>query len=306
MIKYISNCEQDEYWGNVVTTAGYQVTKPGQAYPPEEHPSQYFFQSDRGRILNEYQLVYIIDGNGYFESLSCKRTKIGPGTMIMLFPGEWHTYGPNPRTGWKEYWIGFKGINMDERVRNGFFSKYSPIKNIGISATLTEQYDKVIEFAQKEKPGFQQVISAQVIYILGLTYFKERNLQMNDSQINDKINRAKIMMREHLEKSPQENFFPESAAKELQLGYTWFRRKFKEYTGVSPIQYYLQIKLAKSKELLASTTMSIEEIGYTLGFTSLSQFSTFFKKYENRSPSKFRAYARASVDLMRGATTAIK
>lgn len=296
IIKYIACCEQDEYWGNVVTTAGYQVTKPGESYPPDAHPSQYFFQCERGRILNEYQLIYIIDGSGYFESQSCKRCKIGPGTMIMLFPGEWHTYEPNPKTGWKEYWIGFRGVNMDERVRYGFFSKYAPVKNIGVSATVTEQYDKVIEFAQKEKPGFQQVIAAQVIYILGLTYFKERNLQMNDSEMNDKINRAKIMMREHLDNTPQEDFFPEKTAVELNLGYTWFRRKFREYTGVSPIQFFLQLKLAKSKEFLVSTDMSIEEIGYTLGFASLSQFSTFFKKYENRSPSKFRAYARASVE----------
>lgn len=306
MIKYISYCEQDENWGNVVTTAGYQVTKPGQTYPPVEHPSQYFFHSQRGRILNEYQLVYIIDGSGYFESQSCKRCKVGPGTMLMLFPGEWHTYAPNQRTGWTEYWVGFRGPNMDERVKNGFFSKYSPIKNIGVSASVTEQYDRVIDFAQKEKPGFQQVIAAQVIYILGLTYFKERNLQMNDSVMNDKINRAKIMMREHLENTPQEDFFPEQTAIKLNLGYTWFRRKFREYTGVSPIQFFLQIKLAKSKELLASTDLSIEEIGYALGFTSLSQFSTFFKKYENRSPSKFRSYARASVDFMRGATTATR
>ena len=102
-----------------------------------------------------------------------------------------------------------------------------------------------------------------------------------------------MMMREHLEQNPEEAFSAEQAARELKLGYTWFRRKFKEYTGVSPIQYFIQLKMAKAKELLASSELSVAETGYSLGFDSLSQFSTFFKKYEGFSPSQFRAFARA-------------
>ena len=84
---------------------------------------------------------------------------------------------------------------------------------------------------------------------------------------------------------------PEEIASRLGLGYSWFRRMFKEYTGVSPAQYQLQQKLLKAKELLTSSSMNISEIAYSLKFENAGQFSTFFKKKEGVTPSEFRERA---------------
>ena len=43
--------------------------------------------------------------------------------MILLFPGEWHSYYPDRETGWDEYWVGFRGIHIDKRVEKKFFTK---------------------------------------------------------------------------------------------------------------------------------------------------------------------------------------
>ena len=83
-------------------------------------------------------------------------------------------------------------------------------------------------------------------------------------------------------------FSPEEIAARLGLGYSWFRRMFKEYTGVSPAQYQLQQKLLRAKELLTSTPLTISEIAYSLHFENAGQFSTFFKKKEGVTPSEFR------------------
>ena len=66
--------------------------------PLSRHPEKYNFKPQTGRILNEYQLVYITKGSGYFSSQSCKSQKINAGTMILLFPGEWHSYYPDRET----------------------------------------------------------------------------------------------------------------------------------------------------------------------------------------------------------------
>ncbi len=49
-------------------------------------------------------------------------TKIKAGDIFLLFPGEWHSYHPSGTKGWKSYWIGFKGKNIDDRVKAGFLS----------------------------------------------------------------------------------------------------------------------------------------------------------------------------------------
>lgn len=81
---------------------------------------------------------------------------------------------------------------------------------------------------------------------------------------------------------------PESIAKTLNIGYSWFRRVFKQYTGFSPAQYQLEIKLQKSKELLASTVLPVKEIAFHLNFESASYFVTFFKSKTGLSPGEYR------------------
>ena len=252
-LRYLTISAIDEEWGIVVTTVGYQFIPPKGNYPLSKHPDNYNFKPQTGRILNEYQLVYITKGSGYFSAQSCKMQKINAGTMILLFPGEWHSYYPDSETGWDEYWVGFRGVHIDRRVEKRFFTREEPLQHIGLSATIVGLYED----------------------------------SFTNTYVVDKINEARILMKEQVENP----LTPEEIASRLGLGYSWFRRMFKEYTGVSPAQYQLQQKLLKAKELLTSSSMNISEIAYSLKFENAGQFSTFFKKKEGVTPSEFRERA---------------
>lgn len=77
-------------------------------------------------------------------------------------------------------------------------------------------------------------------------------------------------------------------ARQVHLSSSQFSRKFKQKTGVSPYEYMQSIRLARAKELLKNTPLSISEIAYRTGFQSDSNFISFFKMRENISPLKFR------------------
>lgn len=286
-LRYLTISATDEDWGIVVTTIGYQFIPPMGQYPLSPHPDNYNFKPQSGRILNEYQLVYITKGSGYFSSQSCKLQRVKAGTMILLFPGEWHSYYPDKEEGWDEYWVGFRGVNIDKRVEKRFFTKEEPLHQIGLSATLVGLYEDILKFAEQERSGYQQMISGIVLHILGSVHYKEKNNSFTNTYIIDKINEARILMKENLEHP----LSPEEIAEKLGLGYSWFRRMFKEYTGVSPAQYQLQQRLLRAKELLTSTSKNISEIAYELNFENSGQFATFFKKKEGVTPSEFRERA---------------
>ncbi|MBR0310358.1 MAG: AraC family ligand binding domain-containing protein [Paludibacteraceae bacterium] len=78
-------------------------------------------------VLYVFYKYFIVEGNGWFESEHCAKQIVHAGTIIMLFPGEWHHYAPNPNTGWKEYWVGFQGRFIDERLQLNFFDKAKPL-----------------------------------------------------------------------------------------------------------------------------------------------------------------------------------
>lgn len=155
-IKYLNISRNDEAWGLVVTTAGYQAVAAHSSYPQAQHPESHIFDPGKGRVLKEYQLVYISRGEGYFESRSCRRQRIRAGTMILLFPGEWHTYEPDRATGWFEHWVGFRGGSVDAQVANGFFSPRSPVFDLGFSQTIIGMYEEIVGYALREQAGYQR------------------------------------------------------------------------------------------------------------------------------------------------------
>ncbi|HOK36259.1 MAG TPA: AraC family ligand binding domain-containing protein [Paludibacteraceae bacterium] len=57
------------------------------------HPMQYLFNLEKGRILQEYQIIYITQRYGVFQNKH-KVYRIYPGSVIILFPEEWHRYRP--------------------------------------------------------------------------------------------------------------------------------------------------------------------------------------------------------------------
>ncbi|MBQ2129982.1 MAG: helix-turn-helix transcriptional regulator, partial [Prevotella sp.] len=77
-------------------------------------------------------------------------------------------------------------------------------------------------------------------------------------------------------------------AEELGIGYSNFRKLFKEYTGVAPAMYQQELRLQRAKEMLSTTNISIKEIAYRLNFDSPDYFSAKFKIKTGRKPSDFR------------------
>jgi AraC-like DNA-binding protein len=278
--------ERDKLWGLTVTTIGYEEIRPGDSYPTKGHADGYYFDVDKGRTLNEYQLLYIPEGEGTFRSASLRETTLREGDMFLLFPGEWHTYHPSKRTGWKSYWIGFKGPNIDNRVRNRFLSPQKPIYHIGFSDNIVSLYKQAYATALEEAAYSQQLMAGIVNHLIGMMYSLERNIQLmtrNQAHV-DMVNKARLRIRESLE-SP---LTIQQVAEDLGVSYSNFRKLFKEYTGFSPAVYQQDLRLQRAKELLTTTDMSIKEIAYQLNFESPDYFSAKFKIKTGRRPSELR------------------
>jgi len=287
-IKYLITSEQDISWGLTINSVGFQHILKDSVYPPCNHPPRYLFSTSKGRILEEYQLLYIVQGKGYFSTEGQKRTEIKEGQMFLLFPGIWHSYHPRSDTGWDEYWIGFNGINMDNRVASGFFNTEKPVFNIGIREEIIQLYKHAIQIAMDQKSGYQQMLAGVVNHLLGYTYAFDKYSSFEDMHVINQINKAKIIMMENF----NSGITPEDVAENVNMSYSWFRRIFKQYTGFAPIQYIQELKINKSKELLTNTTMMIKEIAFEVGFNKTEYFYTMFKKKTGYTPDKYREFTQ--------------
>jgi len=74
----------------------------------------------------------------------------------------------------------------------------------------------------------------------------------------------------------------------IHLSPNHFKRMFKEYTGRTPHQYLIDIRLEKAKELLRKKEISIEDTARLCGFVNAGHFAVTFKRNTQLSPSQYR------------------
>ena len=100
----------------------------------------------------------------------------------------------------------------------------------------------------------------------------------------DKIDTAKSIIRKRF----REAINLEEVAKEAGMSYSWFRKKFREYNGISPARYILGLRISEACRLLAESSLSIKEVAWNLNFDDNSYFSAMFLREVGMSPKEYR------------------
>ncbi len=75
----------------------------------------------------------------------------------------------------------------------------------------------------------------------------------------------------------------------VDLSRRQLQRLFRKHLLISPSRYYLHLRLARARELLFQTSMSIVEISTQTGFVSSSHFSTTYRELYGKTPSVDRS-----------------
>ena len=78
----------------------------------------------------------------------------------------------------------------------------------------------------------------------------------------------------------------------LRLSQRQLERLFREHTGVSPVRYYIDVRLDRARGLVTQTELPIVEVAAACGFGSAVQFTRTYKRRFGLAPSKDRVEGR--------------
>ncbi|GGD04133.1 AraC family transcriptional regulator [Hyunsoonleella pacifica] len=281
--KYLITTNKDKSWGFFINNLGRNVIKKHTLYPSKDHPDQYFFTWDRGRVLNEFHIVLITKGEGVFESNSTGKLKVTDGDVFLLFPEVWHRYRPNKTSGWTERWVGFSGEIANQFLTNGFFNADAPIISKCNKPSVLNYFNTLFKLFDEESYGYQRLASGVCLQLMAELH-NIKSAGSNIDQLNSMVSLAKSVMYKNINNTIN----LKEIATHLGVSYSKFRIDFKKQTGIAPLQYYLLLKIEKSKELLLNTNKSQKEIAFELGFESDVYFNRLFKRKTGLAPGKFR------------------
>lgn len=285
--RYFPAANRDHNWGLYVTTMGASKIGPNTPYPPPGHPEGYIFPAS-GRVLPEYQIIYISSGSGWFKSAKCRKRPVTAGQVILLFPGVRHDYAPSPDTGWDEHWIGFKGDIADDMLRSGFFAPDHPVLQAGDDAGFLALFKDIVKTARDNPPALQQALAGLTMNALALLY-SQRQFNLAGDEPELKAVQAAVAQMRQVTNTPLD--IP-TLARSLNIGYPSFCRAFAHHTGLSPYKYLLETRLATARNLLAESSLSTKEIATRAGFGNTRNFSRLFEEKVGTTPNAWRERAQ--------------
>jgi AraC-like DNA-binding protein len=286
---YFPASARDKNWGVYVTTVGTTHVAAHQPYPPTNHPGCYDYKWEIGRVLPVYATVYISKGRGWIDlAPSGGRRQIEAGHVILLFPGMWHRYRPDPEVGWDEHWVAFDGEVAKRWMRECSFSPSQPILKSRNEGALLESFNYLIELGQQGPAALQQLLAAQVHRILA-TLYSGQQTELGGDLAASMLRAAQVRMQEEF----ATDLDLQQLARQLNVSYSWFRHAFVQQTGFSPHQYLVELRLAHARSLLTQSALKIKEVAARSGFPDEHYFSRIFKAKAGLTANEWRLQARA-------------
>ncbi len=112
-------------------------------------------------------------------------------------------------------------------------------------------------------------------------------LDNNKQQLIEKIKNIVIKQVHHNKEANNHNF-SEIISKALYKDYSYLSSLFSDVEGVTIEKYIINQKIEKVKEFIIYDELSLSEIAYKLGYSSVAHLSNQFKKVTGLTPSHFK------------------
>lgn len=280
-VAYLPESRLCETLGATVLSLGHTVILPGVAYPPARHPDDHYFVWEKGRTLQAYQFAFISAGRGRLQAAPDRDgvVEVRAGDVIMLYPGIWHRFAPDPDTGWTETWIECAGPAFDRMMEKGILPMRPPLWTPDVRAAPV--FQSIAELGRKDALAHQPTLS-----MLGLQLLA----QLCEARSHDPQGKARIVekARQVLAEESGRPTALDALARQLGVSYSTLRRDFRDHLGMSLKQYQTESRIRRACELLRGSDRTIKEIAAHLGYNSAFHFSSQFQKATGLAPSHWR------------------
>lgn len=281
---YLSVSSREKSWGLYLTGVGHAVIEPGDPYPPVAHPAGYDFQWERGRILDEYALLYLVAGSGVFESAHQSALTVRAGDCLILFPGEWHRYKPEKSTGWEEYWLTFQGSLVEIWKRARLIRPKTPLISSGNQHLLPPLFEDLLQLTEPKSRRRSFETAALCHLLVARALSGPQGEGAATTSYDERLHEAGDYLRMH----PELDVDLPQLARHLGMSYSTFRRSFTRHFGNSPDRFHQEARVGRAKQFLIETDLPLKSIAERLHFSSEFYLMQVFKRHTGLTPTNWR------------------
>ena len=232
-------------------------------------------------------LFYCLKGKGYYKiddhkyELNANQFVIIPTTAKQL------SYWADPDDPWTICWVHFTGAGIENfnkalGIGSNLDPVYIPYNEVGLQI-----WDKMYESLSNGYHIDNMLYASLCLpHLISTFLYPQKHLSSVKNNHEEKlIEQAINYMKNNLGKK----LMVEDLAAMTNLSVSCFSKLFRQSTGMSPIDYFIHLKMQQACHLLCITDLRIKQIAISLGYEDPYYFSRLFKKNNNNSPEEFRA-----------------
>ncbi len=271
-----------------------------------------FFTIEKFVLFNEYKvdfpLPYPPEKHDFFEFqyvIRGKRKSIIEGKETVLHEGQYHIVPPNTR----------HTLVAAEKATECFVMGFTVLHTeeiLALSMKPTELTDEekelIVELADEGRECFELMPESEIdggsrirqgitqgrvqtlknrLEIFFIKLIESRMSEQNETEIlrHRLTIDEKVLM--FLKSHITEKITLSRIAKEMSLSVPYIRREFTKKYGRGIIDYFLDMKIERAKQLIEETTLNFTQIAEYLSFESESHFSKTFSKRAGMAPGAY-------------------
>jgi AraC-like DNA-binding protein len=252
-------------------------------------PRAAFHYRERRNGCADNILIYCLRGKGWYI-IKGKRFEVGVNQFLLLpATKESVRYGADQEDPWTIYWVHFSGRDMDTFNRSFGIGIFDGPRPIAFNEKGLQLWDTMYQNLEMGYSKDNLSNTNLCLYHLIATFL------FPDKHPNEKQQDAKDMINEtisYMRKDISARLTIEDMAQKNNLSASHFSSLFRKATGMSPMDYFIHLKLQKACLLLYSKDIKIKEVAVAVGYEDPYYFSRLFKKYLKLSPDQYRILRR--------------
>lgn len=233
-----------------------------------------------GPAVRDYYLIHcVLSGSGTF---TCGATyALAKGQCFLICPGDITVYRADSDDPWSYVWVAFQGEFAGTMLKRAGLGKENPVFDGG---NILQLFEELCTRLKNETFPKEHAAFALVSFLFSVFACLPQESAPSLTQTEKYVNQAK----NYMESMYSYRISVEQLAQYCGLDRRYLCRVFKSHTGQTLKGYLLAQRMGRAKELLASSTLSVDDIARSVGYTDAFNFSKMFKKQVGKSPQRYR------------------
>ncbi len=231
---------------------------------------------------NNVCLQYVTKGQGdYF--VNNKLYHLQPHTLWLIPKDAYYYYVPDKNDPYEYFWIHCNGAGMQSLLNCIGISEENPVVYNLQNEAVFPAFHALISLCKSDQTQPCLLLSKLYTLFHALIDGPTEKAQAVSTNTHPAIDSAIAYLKANF----HQDIYLDDLAKTANLEKVYFTKKFKKQTGVSPMQFLIQFRIAHACRLL-HTNLSLQEIASQCGFRDFTNFLQRFKNVFGITPTQYR------------------